>query len=95
MVGWGALSLVGLRYPLALLGDYFTWSAVRYGLAFHPIPAAVLIGTLLFTGTSLLARWFYRSYGLGGPEVRRLEKQVRRIQQRGQSHPLWPRVWGN
>lgn len=88
------LCLLLLRYPIGLLWDYFTWSGVRYGLAFNPIPAAGLIFTLLLTLSSLISRWFYRTYALTATEVRRLEKRALRIHARGQSHPLWRRVWG-
>lgn len=86
--------LLLLRYPISLLLDYFTWSGVRYGLAFNPIPAAGLILTCLLTVSSLISSWFYRTYGLTVSEVQRLEKRATRIQAKGKSHPLWPRVWG-
>lgn len=88
------LCLLLLRYPIGLLLEYFTWSGVRYGLAFRPIPAAGLILTFLLTLSSLISQWFYRRYGLTSTEVKRLEKRAMRIQAKGQSHPLWHRVWG-
>lgn len=86
--------LLLLHAPIGLLLDYFTWAGVRYGLAFNPIPAAGLLVTLLLTLSSLISQWFYRTYGLTAIEIRRLEKRVMQIQARGQSHPLWHRVWG-
>ena len=86
--------LLLLRYSISLLLDYFTWSGVRYGLAFNPIPAAGLILTVLLTISSLLSQWFYQTYGLTSTEVRRLEKRAMRIQARGQRHPLWNKIWG-
>ena len=86
--------LVLLRYPISLLLEYFTWSGLRYGLAFNPIPTAGLVLTLVLTLSSLLSQCFYGIYGLTSTEVRRLEKRARRIQARGQNSPLWWKVWG-
>ena len=83
-----------LRYHISLLMEYFTWAGVRYGLAFNPIPATGLAITILLTLSSTISRWFYKTYGLTATEVQRLEKRVKRIQARGESHPLWARVWG-
>lgn len=88
------ICLLLLRYPLSLLVDYFTWSGLRYGLAFNPKPASGLLVTLLLTVTSLLSRWFYHVFGLSGAEIRRLEKRVLRIRARGKQDPLWHKVWG-
>jgi hypothetical protein len=91
---WVPFCLVLLRYPISLLLDYFTWSGVRYGLAFNRVAAVGLVTTLLLTLTSLLSHGFYNRYGLATTEVRRLEKRALRIQARGESHPLWRKIWG-
>lgn len=88
------LCLAMLRYHLGLLFEYFTWSGLRYGLAFNPIPAAGIMATVLLTLSSLLSQWFYRHYGLTAPEVYRLEKRARRIRAKGERYPLWWKVWG-
>lgn len=88
------ICLLLLRYPLSLLADYFTWSGLRYGLAFNPKPASGLLVTLLLTLTSLLSQGGYRLFGLSRAEVRRLEKRVLRIRERGRQSPLWQKVWG-
>jgi hypothetical protein len=83
------LSLWGLRYPISLLREYFTWSAVRYGLAYHPISA---IGLSLCIGmTVAVLIWQSRNILLGLPDKdkQRLARQVQRIRQQGRSHPLW------
>ena len=85
----GSLSLWGLRYPISLLLDYFTWSAVRYGLAFHRLPA---IGLSLCIGVTVAVLvWQSRNalFGLSPHERQRLEKQVQQIRLQGSSHPLW------
>ena len=86
-VGW--LSLWGLRYPISLLLDYFTWSAVRYGLAFHRLPAIGLALCVGFTVAVLVWQSRNELFGLSPHERQRLEKQVQRIRLQGSSHPLW------
>lgn len=89
----GTASLWGLSYPLTLLRHYFTWSAVRYGLAANPLPA---IGLGLCIGLTLaVLLWQSRNilFGLPAVEKTRLKKAVVHIKQQGQTHPLWKWVW--
>lgn len=85
----GTLSLWGLRYPISLIREYFTWAAVYYGLHFHPLPAIGLATCIAFTTTVLL--WQSRNilFGLPKRERDRLERQVLQIRKQGSSHPLW------
>jgi hypothetical protein len=85
----GPLSLWGLRYPIGLLQDYFTWAAVRYGLYFNPVPAVGLSVCIGMTTAVLV--WQSRNilFGLPHQEQRHLEQQVHRIRQQGPTHPLW------
>ncbi len=85
----GALSLWGLRYPISLLLDYFTWSAVRYGLAFHRLPAIGLATCIGFTVAVLLHHSRMILFGLSPRDRQRLEQQVQRIRLQGARHPLW------
>lgn len=85
----GLLSLWGLRYPIALLRDYFTWVAVRYGLIYHPVPAFGLLLCIGLTLTSLLWQTRVLIWGLPKRDRSRLEQQVCQIRQQGSSHPLW------
>jgi hypothetical protein len=91
----GILSLWGLRAEVALWRQYFTWSAVRYGLAYHPMPTFGLALCIGLTVATLV--WQSRNILLGLPasEKQRLERQLHRIQQQGPSHPLWQRVLGD
>lgn len=85
----GTMSLWGLRYPISLWVEYFTWAAVRYGLFYNFVPT---IGLSLCIGmTAAVLLWQSRNILLGMPdrERRRLEQQVHRIRQQGPSHPLW------
>lgn len=88
----GSFSLWGLRYPISLMIDHFTWAALRYGLAFHPIPATGLVVCVGMTVAVLV--WQSRNilFGLPLQERQRLEQQVSRIRQQGNSHPLWKLV---
>jgi hypothetical protein len=85
----GSLSLWGWRYEISLLQEYFTWSAVRYGIIFNPLPA---MGLGFCIGVTLAVLfWHSRNIllGLSPQEQQRLEHQVHRISQQGASHPLW------
>lgn len=78
-----------LRSEIALWRQYFTWVAVRYGLYYHPLATFALYFCLGLTVAVLI--WQSRNALLGLPqqEKQRLEQQVCRIRQQGQSHPLW------
>jgi hypothetical protein len=85
----GAYSLWELRYPISLIQEDFTWAAVKYGLAFQPIPAfglCLCIG--MMTGTLV---WQSRNqvWGLPKTEQQQLIKQVGEIRKQGSSHFLW------
>lgn len=88
----GALSLWQLRSELELWREYFTWAAVRYGLAFNPLSAIGLATCIGLTVSVLL--WQSRNilFGISQRQVQRLKKQVLQIRQQGSSHPLWKRV---
>lgn len=88
----GAYSLWDLRYPISLIQEDFTWAAVKYGLAFQPIPAfglclcvGMMAGTLAGQSRNLI-------WGIPQPEQQRLAQQVCHIRQQGSSHPLWKLV---
>jgi hypothetical protein len=85
----GTYSLWDLRYPISLIQEYFTWAAVKYGLAFQPIPAfglclciGMMTGTLVWQSRNMI-------WGIPKKERQRLIKQVCQIRQQGRSHPLW------
>ncbi|MBD2624988.1 hypothetical protein [Trichormus variabilis] len=81
--------LWNLRAEIALWQQYFTWVAVRYGLAFHPLATLGLSFCIAITISVLV--WQSRNILLGLPqqEKQRLETQVCRIRQQGPTHPLW------
>jgi hypothetical protein len=83
------LSLWELREEIGLLHQYFTWTALRYGLADHFWAWLGLAFCIAMTGSVLV--WQSRNilWGLSTPEKQRLETQVRKIQAIGPSHRLW------
>lgn len=83
------LSVWSLRREISLWTEYFTWAAVRYGLAYHRWSAAGL-GLCLGMTLAVLV-WQSRNilWGLPPSDQERLEKQVQQIRHQGPSHPLW------
>lgn len=82
-------TLWALRRDIRLLLDAFTWTAVRYALAFKPWTAVALalcigltLGVLVWQSRNIL-------FGLPDQELQRLRKQAEDIQARGDRHPLW------
>jgi hypothetical protein len=87
-------SLWGLRNEITLWKQYFTWVAVRFGLIYNPLSTFGLAFCIGMTASVLV--WQSRNilFGLPKVEQERLEKQVLRIRQQGESHPLWRWVVG-
>ncbi len=85
----GLASLWGFRYEIELLKEHFTWAALRYGILFNRLPS---LGLALCIGMTLsVLYWQTRNivWGRSPKWQQRLEKQVLRIRQQGQQHPLW------
>ncbi|PZV08460.1 MAG: hypothetical protein DCF32_04740 [Leptolyngbya sp.] len=83
------LSLWSLRLEIAQLRQYFTWSAVRLGLAYNR-PAAIGLGLCVgLTVALLVAESRYILWGMTKDEQQRLEKLCDRITAQGPSHHLW------
>lgn len=83
------VSLWSLRSEIALVKQYFTWTAVRFALYYHPLPT---FGLALCIGMTIsVLVWQSRNILLGLPtdEQQRLEQQVSKIRQQGATHPLW------
>ena len=85
----GVYSLWGLRYPISIIQEEFTWSAVKYGLIGAPIPAfglclciGMMTGTLVWQSRNII-------WGIPTKEQQRLTQQVGNIRKQGSSHPLW------
>ena len=85
----GLYSLWGLRYPISLMVEEFTWATVKYGLSGAPIPAfglclcvGMMAGTLVWQSRNII-------WGIPKQEQQRLIQQVGNIRKQGNSHPLW------
>ncbi len=85
----GVYSLWGLRYPISLIQEEFTWATVKYGLIGAPIPAfglclciGMMTGTLVWQSRNII-------WGIPKKEQQRLTQQVGNIRKQGSSHPLW------
>lgn len=91
----GALSLWGIRYPISLMLEYFTWAALRHGLA-NNLPSTVGLALCIGMTLSVLI-WQSRNilFGLPLNEQKMLEHRVLKIWQQGDSHPLWKWIQPN
>jgi hypothetical protein len=85
----GIAGIWGLKTEILLWLEYFTWSALRYGLAAHFFSTLCLVFCIALTASVLV--WQSRNvlFGLSSEEIDRLEQQLQRIIKTGNSHPLW------
>ena len=86
----GSFGIWGLRGEISLWLENFTWTAVRYGLAYNPVPTFCLAFCIGITAAVLV--WQSSNIlrgGISGKQRRQLEKKVQTIQASGPSHPLW------
>jgi hypothetical protein len=88
-LGIGSASLWVLWDDIALMRQYFTWTALRYSLAFNYWSSIGLAFCLAITGAVLV--WQSRNIilGLSPREKLRLEQRVQKIRAEGSRHPLW------
>jgi len=85
----GSLSLWRLRPEFVTLRHHFTWTALRYGLAYNRLAAIGLglcVGLLV---ALLMAESRHILFGLSDGERQRLQRLLHQIDQRGEQHPLW------
>ncbi len=74
----GSLSLWALRRTWHQLGDYFTWAALKYGLAFNR-PAAIGLGLCVGLTVALLMKESrFLLFGLTRKEQRDLQRALQR-----------------
>ena len=86
---FGLYGIWGLRKEISLWLDYFTWVAVRYGLAFNLLPTLCLSICLWLTVSTLYWQIKNKYWGLSRRDKRDLEKQVKKILAKGKKHPLY------
>ena len=99
VVRWGVVALLWLCVGLPCLGliwdeialwrEYFTWTAVRYTIAYNRWEALGLSLCIGMTLSTLL--WQSRNilWGMSLPEHRQLRQQMHQIRRQGKRHPLW------
>ncbi len=85
----GTVSIWALRSDIELWIASFTWAAVRMTLTFNRLPmlglglcVAMTLATLVWQSSIIL-------WGVNQRERRSLINQVKRIKDKGKSHPLW------
>lgn len=88
-------SLWALRHEIALWRQHFTWTAVRYGLAYNPVPTIALSLCIGLTVTTLIWQSHNILFGISQRQTRRLKNTLFRIRKQGNSHPLWRWVCEN
>lgn len=90
----GSLSLWTLRHELAALNQYFTWTALRYGLAYNRLAAIGLGLCVGLTVALLVGESRHILFGLSEAERNRLQKLQKQIDLKGKNHPLWEDLHG-
>jgi hypothetical protein len=85
----GTVSIWTLRADIELWIAAFTWSGLRISLAYNRLPmlglglcVAMTLATLIWQSSIIL-------WGINPRERRSLINQVKRIREKGKSHPLW------
>ncbi|GBO54282.1 hypothetical protein APA_2230 [Pseudanabaena sp. lw0831] len=85
----GTASIWALRADIELWIAAFTWAGVRITLAYNRLPmmglgicVAMTLATLVWQSSIIL-------WGVNQREKRSLIDQVKRIKDKGKSHPLW------
>lgn len=85
----GTSSIWALRSDIELWIAAFTWAAVRITLVYNRLPmmglgicVAMTLATLVWQSSIIL-------WGINQRERRSLINQVKSIQSKGKSHPLW------
>ncbi|MEO0533901.1 MAG: hypothetical protein AAF215_08530 [Cyanobacteria bacterium P01_A01_bin.123] len=85
----GGFSLWVLRHEVAQLQAYFTWTQIRYGLAYNRLPSLGLGLCVGLTVGILISQSRHILFGWSEKENRRLRELLMRIYKQGPSHPLW------
>lgn len=85
----GSLSLWSLRGEWAMLRQYFTWTAVRYVIAYNRLASLGLGLCVGLTVALLVAESRHIVFGLTRSERQRLNQLHHQVLQQGPTHPLW------
>ena len=85
----GTASIWALRSDIELWIATFTWAAVRITLAYNRLPMLGLGICVAMTFSTLVWQSSIILWGINQREKRSLINQVKKIQEKGKSHPLW------
>lgn len=86
----GSLGIWGLRGEIPLWLDHFTWTALRYGIAYNRMASLAIAFCVGLTAAVLIRQSLNILRGGISPEEKlTLEKQVKKILKKGPRHPLW------
>ncbi|PZV12489.1 MAG: hypothetical protein DCF20_17315 [Pseudanabaena sp.] len=85
----GTASIWALRSDIELWIAAFTWAGVRITLAHNRLPMMGLGICIAMTLATLVWQSSIILWGVNQREKRSLIDQVRRIKDKGKSHPLW------
>ena len=85
----GVYGIWGLRQEIQLWLDYFTWSGIRYGLAFNLVPTLCVGLCAGMTLSVLVWQSGHIIWGFSDREKYELEQKVNKILAQGSAHPLW------
>ena len=85
----GILAIWILRDDIDLWQEYFTWSALRYALAYHRFAALCLSICIGLTMGLLITQSRDILWGISEQEKYRLQQEVDKICTIGKSHPLY------
>jgi hypothetical protein len=85
----GTASIWALRSDIGLWIATFTWAAVRITLAYNRLPMLGLGICIAMTLATLVWQSSIILWGVNPRERRSLIDQVKKIQNKGKSHPLW------
>lgn len=87
----GVYGIWGIHQEIELWFDYFTWSAVYYGLAFNIIPTICLSICIGMTVSVLVWQSRCIIWGISNKEKYYLEQRVTKVLESGSSNPV--RKW--
>jgi hypothetical protein len=85
----GTASIWALRSDIELWIAAFTWVGVRISLVYNRLPMMGLGICIAMTLATLVWQSSIILWGVNQREKRSLINQVKRIKEKGKSHPLW------
>lgn len=85
----GSFCLWQLRGEIALMGEFFTWTALRSVIQYRPLPSLGVVFCLSTTVATLVWQSQHILFGFSHQENLRMVKYIQGIEAKGKKHPLW------